>query len=94
MSLPDSLRTFASALESAGTGLAAISLLTKTASDDKAADVLKLVGTGLDAILADLGIVVDAATVQAHLDAFTAREKADDAAIDKQIADKFDKAPA
>lgn len=91
MSLPDTLRSFASALEDVGHAVAALSTLTKSTADDKAADVLKLIGTGLDAILRDLGVKIDPAEVAKHIDVLRSRIEKNDAAINGAIADKFDK---
>ena len=85
MSLPDTLREFAGALETVGNAAAALSQLTKNTTDDRAAQVLQIVAAGLDAIVADLGVKVDPNVVQAHLDAYLKRERDDNAAIDAEI---------
>lgn len=91
MSLPDALRSFAGALEGAGHALAALSAMTKTTTDDKAADVLKVIGAGLEAVIADLGIKIDPDEVLRHIEALRTKLAGNDAATDKAIADKFDK---
>jgi hypothetical protein len=91
MGLSDSLRSFANVLEKVGEGLAVISHLTKNTSDDKAADLLKLVSQGLDDVLNDLGVKVDPQVVQAHIKALRDHIAATDAIIDQAIAEKFDK---